>query len=195
MLETLLILDFGSQYTQLIARRIRELNVYCEIHPFNKIPPINEHIKGIILSGSPYSVRNEDRLEFDLNAFRGTLPILGICYGAQYIADTLGGNVERSSIREYGRSHLQMQSESRLLKNIPNMSQVWMSHGDTITSIPEGFSLTAGTEDIPVAAFENETDKLYAIQFHPEVTHSDDGATLLSNFVIDINIVLDLFLE
>ena len=186
MLETLLILDFGSQYTQLIARRIRELNVYCEIHPFNKIPPINEHIKGIILSGSPYSVRNEDRLEFELNTYRGNIPILGICYGAQYIADTLGGNVERSSIREYGRSHLQMQSESRLLKNIPNMSQVWMSHGDTITSIPEGFSLTAGTEDIPVAAFENETDKLYAIQFHPEVTHSDDGATLLSNFVIDI---------
>ena len=186
MLETLLILDFGSQYTQLIARRIRELNVYCEIHPFNKIPPITEHIKGIILSGSPYSVRNEDRLEFDLNTYRGNIPILGICYGAQYIADTLGGNVERSSIREYGRSHIQMQSESRLLKNIPDMSQVWMSHGDTITSIPEGFSLTAGTEDIPVAAFENETDKLYAIQFHPEVTHSVDGSTLLSNFVIEI---------
>jgi GMP synthase (glutamine-hydrolysing) len=186
MLETLLILDFGSQYTQLIARRIRELNVYCEIHPFNKIPPIDEHIKGIILSGSPYSVRNEDRLEFDLYKFRGTLPILGICYGAQYIADTLGGNVERSSIREYGRSHLHMQRESRLLKNIPDMSQVWMSHGDTITSIPSGFSITAGTEDIPVAAFENESDKLYAIQFHPEVTHSVDGATLLSNFVNDI---------
>ena len=186
MQDTLLILDFGSQYTQLIARRIRELQVYCEIHPFNNIPPIGDHIKGIILSGSPYSVRNEDRLEFDLSAYLGNTPILGICYGAQYIADALGGKVERSSIREYGRSYLHVLNESRLLKNIPHLSQVWMSHGDTITSIPKGYTISAGTEDIPVAAFESETNRVYAIQFHPEVTHSVDGSKLLSNFVIDI---------
>ena len=181
-----MILDFGSQYTQLIARRIRELNIYCEIHPFNRIPELSGHIKGVILSGSPYSVREAGRPDVDLSVFKGHFPVLGVCYGAQYIAETLGGNVDRSNSREYGRSHLKHLKESRLLRRIPERSQVWMSHGDTITSIPPSFVLTAATDDIGVAAFENESEKVFAIQFHPEVTHSADGKTLLANFVFDI---------
>lgn len=181
-----MILDFGSQYTQLIARRIRELNIYCEIHPFNHIPELSSQIKGVILSGSPYSVREAGRPNIDINHFKGRFPILGVCYGAQYIADIYGGSVDRSNSREYGRSHLKPLKESRLLRRIPERSQVWMSHGDTITSIPPSFALTASTDDIGIAAFENDSEKVFAIQFHPEVTHSTDGKTLLANFVFDI---------
>lgn len=186
MQESILILDFGSQYTQLIARRIRELNVYCEIHPFNKVPEISKDVKGVVLSGSPFSVKEENRPEIDLASLFDGLPILAICYGAQYIAETQGGKVERSDKREYGRSNLQPIKKSRLLNNISEGSQVWMSHGDTIQSIPEGFTLTASTGDIPIAAFESESKKTFAIQFHPEVTHSEEGAILISNFVIEI---------
>jgi GMP synthase (glutamine-hydrolysing) len=182
MQETILILDFGSQYTQLIARRIRELNVYCEIHPYNHFPKPNSSVKGIILSGSPHSVKEIDAPEIDLTQFIGKLPILGVCYGAQYIADRFGGEVLRSQIREYGRSHLQTKSASRLLNGMPDNSQIWMSHGDSINSVPEGYVISAATEDIPVAAFENESQQVYAIQFHPEVTHSTDGKVLLAEF-------------
>lgn len=186
MQETILILDFGSQYTQLIARRIRELNVYCEIHPYNHFPKPNSSVKGVILSGSPHSVKEIDAPEIDLTQFIGKLPILGVCYGAQYIADRFGGEVLRSQIREYGRSHLQTKSASRLLRGMPDNSQIWMSHGDSINSVPEGYTISAATEDIPVAAFENESQQVYAIQFHPEVTHSTDGKVLLQNFVCNI---------
>lgn len=186
MQETILILDFGSQYTQLIARRIRELNVYCEIHPYNHFPKPNSSVKGIILSGSPHSVKEIDAPEIDLTQFIGKLPILGVCYGAQYIADRFGGEVLRSQIREYGRSHLQTKSASRLLTGMPDNSQIWMSHGDSINSVPEGYIISAATEDIPVAAFENESQQVYGIQFHPEVTHSTDGKVLLQNFVCNI---------
>lgn len=186
MQETILILDFGSQYTQLIARRIRELNVYCEIHPYNHFPKPNSSVKGVILSGSPHSVKEIDAPEIDLTQFIGKLPILGVCYGAQYIADRFGGEVLRSQIREYGRSHLQTKSASRLLSGMPDNSQIWMSHGDSINSVPEGYVISAATEDIPVAAFENESQQVYAIQFHPEVTHSTDGKVLLQNFVCNI---------
>jgi len=186
MQETILILDFGSQYTQLIARRVRELNVYCEIHPYNKMPAITSEIRGIILSGSPHSVKEENPPGFDLKKWLGKIPILGICYGAQYIAENLGGHVARSDKREYGRSFLLPSKKSRLLHHIPSQSQVWMSHGDTILSVPDGFQITAGTEDIPVAAFENESLSVYGIQFHPEVTHSSDGSTLIGNFISGI---------
>jgi GMP synthase (glutamine-hydrolysing) len=186
MQETILIFDFGSQYTQLIARRVRELNVYCEIHPYNHLPKISSDVKGIILSGSPYSVKEAGRPNIDLKQIANGNPILGVCYGAQYIAETLGGEVQRSNTREYGRSLLKPLRESRLLRRIPDNSQIWMSHGDTISSIPPSYALTAATEDIGVAAFENESDKIFAIQFHPEVTHSTDGKTLLANFVYDI---------
>jgi GMP synthase (glutamine-hydrolysing) len=186
MQETILILDFGSQYTQLIARRIRELNVYCEIHPYNHVPIIGEEVKGIILSGSPFSVNDIDSPEINLADIIGKIPLLGVCYGAQYLAARYGGTVGRSNTREYGRSILRPLKESRLLKSIPETSQVWMSHGDTITKIPDSFTLTASTEDIAVAAFEDNSRSVFAIQFHPEVTHSSDGKTLLANFVIDI---------
>lgn len=186
MQESILILDFGSQYTQLIARRIRELNVYCEIHPYNHFPTPNSTVKGIILSGSPHSVKEADAPEIDLSPFLGKLPILGVCYGAQYIADRFGGEVLRSQIREYGRSHLQTRTASRLLDGIPENSQIWMSHGDSIQTVPEGYTISAATEDIPVAAFENESQNVYAIQFHPEVTHSTDGKILLHNFICKI---------
>lgn len=186
MEERILILDFGSQYTQLIARRIRELNVYCEIHPFNNFPSPDKQVKGIILSGSPHSVLEDKAPGFDLNLWMGKLPILGVCYGAQYMAHFLGGNVVRSMVREYGRSYLHPFTQSKLLHEIPMHSQVWMSHGDSILKVPETFTVTAGTEDIPVAAFENVEKKAYGIQFHPEVTHSADGQKLLSNFVFDI---------
>lgn len=184
--ERILILDFGSQYTQLIARRIREINVYCEIHPFNNFPLPDKHVKGIILSGSPHSVLEANAPQFDLKAWMGKLPILGVCYGAQYMAHLLGGHVVRSQVREYGRSYLHPIAQSKLLREIPMHSQVWMSHGDSILKVPDSFIVTAGTEDIPVAAFEHPHDQAYGIQFHPEVTHSTDGLKLLSNFVFDI---------
>lgn len=186
MQETILIIDFGSQYTQLIARRVRELQVYCEIHPFNHLPEINSSVKGVILSGSPHSVKEADAPEIDLDLFFGKIPVLGVCYGAQYIAERRGGKVLRSDKREYGRSYLHPVHKSQLLSRIPEKSQVWMSHGDSIATIPQGYVLTSQTEDIPVAAFEQPELRVYGIQFHPEVSHSIDGLQLLKNFVLDI---------
>ncbi len=187
MQQTILILDFGSQYTQLIARRVRELNVYCEIHPFNKIPELGEHIKGVILSGSPFSVRQPDALIPDLSNIKGKLPLLGVCYGAQHLAYVYGGNVEASNSREYGRSHLSFSDGTNsLMKGVPQTSQVWMSHADTITELPTGAKLIGSTKDVEVAAYQFEGEETYGIQFHPEVTHSLDGLTLVRNFVVGI---------
>ena len=186
MQEMILILDVGSQYTQLIARRIRELNVYCEIHPFNKIPPLSSNIKGVIISGSPHSVNENDAPYIDLESIFAKVPLLGVCYGAQLMAFQLGGGVKRSNSREYGRSFLLPTHKSKLLNHIPTNSQIWMSHGDTIAEIPKEFIITAKTDDIPVAAFEHRTLPVYGIQFHPEVTHSVDGSKLLENFIKDI---------
>lgn len=190
MHEKILILDFGSQYTQLIARRVRELNIYSEIVPYNKIPTIDDSIKAVILSGSPFSVTDPKALQVDLSALIGKKPVLGICYGAQYIAHKLGGKVERSEKREYGKANLGKVKKDPFLKGISKGSQVWMSHGDTIMNLPEGFKVLAGTESIPVAAFKAKKktyeQPLYCIQFHPEVTHSIDGKRLLKNFLVDI---------
>jgi GMP synthase (glutamine-hydrolysing) len=187
MLEKIIILDFGSQYTQLIARRVRELNVYCEIHPFNNIPEISSEVKGIIFSGSPYSVRQEDAPQIDLKRFHKKYPVLGVCYGAQYMAQHMGGEVQPSSTREYGRANLNfIATDNKLFKNIGHDSQVWMSHGDTITKIPENFELIASTDSVKVAAYQIKDSETYAIQFHPEVTHSTDGKQLLENFLVDI---------
>ena len=187
MLEKIIILDFGSQYTQLIARRVRELNVYCEIHPFNKIPELTADIKGIIFSGSPYSVRQDDAPQIALEKFHNNFPVLAVCYGAQYIAQHSGGEVQRSSTREYGRSNLTFVADNnKLLKNISTGSQVWMSHGDTITKVPDNFELIASTDSVKVAAYQIKDSQTYAIQFHPEVTHSSDGKQLLENFLVDI---------
>lgn len=187
MKETILILDFGSQYTQLIARRVRELNVYCEIHPYNKIPEITEDIKGVILSGSPYSVRDKDAPVPDLSNIRGKLPLLGVCYGAQFLAQNDGGEVMPSKIREYGRANLGYIDRScSLMKSISDGSQVWMSHGDTILKLPGNFKIITGTNNIDVAGFKVEGEETYGIQFHPEVYHSKEGTQLLKNFVVDI---------
>lgn len=187
MQETILILDFGSQYTQLIARRVRELNVYCEIHPFNNPPEITEDVKGVILSGSPYSTLQEDAPQFDLSGIKGHLPLLGVCYGAQYMALTSGGTVAPSEIREYGRANLsEVVSASPLFKEVPVGSQVWMSHGDTITQLPEEFDVIASTHDVRVAGYKVRGEDTYGIQFHPEVYHSTDGKTLLQNFLYDV---------
>lgn len=187
MAEQILILDFGSQYTQLIARRVRELNVYCEIHPFNNIPPITDDIKGVILSGSPCSVRDAGSPDLDLSQFRGKLPLLGVCYGAQLMAQKFGGNVLPSEIREYGRAklnHVDMHSD--LMKEINLDSQVWMSHGDTISDLPADFDIIASTPSVKVAAYKIRNEETYGIQFHPEVTHSTEGKELLRNFVVHI---------
>ncbi len=187
MHETIIILDFGSQYTQLIARRIRELNIYCEIHPYNKIPDPAPTIKGVILSGSPYSVRDENSPAPDLSALRGKLPLLGICYGAQYLAKISGGSVEASSMREYGRAHLDtMDLNNPLLQGLNQGSQVWMSHGDSILQWPSNFKIIASTATIPVAAFAIDNEPTWGIQFHPEVYHSTEGHKLLENFVVNI---------
>jgi GMP synthase (glutamine-hydrolysing) len=188
MRETILILDFGSQYTQLIARRIRELNVYCEIHPYHHIPQLGSALKGIILSGSPFSVHDPEAPQIDLSPYRGRVPILGVCYGAQYLAHTQGGGeVRRSNTREYGRANLKyMDHASPLLHHMHEGSQVWMSHGDTIYCIPEGARLVASTHDVEVAGFQFDTEPTYGIQFHPEVYHSTEGTILLKNFVVDI---------
>jgi len=186
----ILILDFGSQYTQLIARRIRELNVYCEIHPYNKIPDYTDQIKGLILSGSPFSSVEPEAPQFDFQQFMGKVPILGICYGAQYIAKQLGGKVERSEKREYGKAMLSSFHQKDALTDQMNQpSQVWMSHGDTITQLPEQGTLLASTNAIEIAAFKlnGAIEKpVYGIQFHPEVTHSIEGKKLLKNFVKNI---------
>ncbi len=191
MTEKVLILDFGSQYTQLIARRVRELNIYCEIFPFNRFPEPDASVKAVILSGSPFSVTDENALHIDLNRLVGKLPVLGVCYGAQYIAQQYGGSVQRSLKREYGKAHLsRIYQADPFLKNIPQGDQVWMSHGDTITQIPPQFELLASTESIEVAAFRSKpqafAQPVYCIQFHPEVTHSLSGKQLLRNFLYDI---------
>jgi GMP synthase (glutamine-hydrolysing) len=186
MPEQILILDFGSQYTQLIARRVRELNVYCEIHPYNHIPAITPAIKGVILSGSPCSVRDKDAPDIDIEKF-GSIPVLGVCYGAQLIAHKSGGTVLPSQIREYGRARLTMvDHHSELLKEISFDSQVWMSHADTIASIPDSFDIIASTPSVKVAAYKVKAQNIYGIQFHPEVTHTTEGKNLLRNFVVHI---------
>lgn len=185
MLEKVLILDFGSQYTQLIARRVRELNVYCEIHPFSNFPDPDDSVKGIILSGSPCSVLEAGAPDINTDKLQGK-PILGVCYGAQLMAHKEGGTVARSAHREYGRSAISVKGQNELFQGIDNDSQVWMSHGDTITNLPEHFSVIAHTSDIPVAAFKVEGKPIYGIQFHPEVTHSVQGKELLHNFVVTI---------
>lgn len=185
-------MDFGSQYTQLIARRIRELNIYSEIVPFNKVPPLDDTIKGVILSGSPFSVADENALHVDLSTLIGKKPVLGICYGAQYIANTYGGKVQRSEKREYGKARLKevYRDDDPLFEGIDPGSQVWMSHGDTIMEIPDQFELLADTDSIYVAAYRSKKDAfeapVYCLQFHPEVTHSLDGAALLRNFAMNI---------
>ncbi len=187
MQETILILDFGSQYTQLIARRVRELNVYCEIHPFNKIPEIGPSIKGVVLSGSPFSVRDSNAPNPDLSGIRGKLPLLAVCYGAQFLAHTLGGEVMPSENREYGRANLGfIDRSSPLLAGMSQGSQVWMSHGDTILRKPENFNVIASTTDVAIAGFQVAHEQTWGIQFHPEVYHTTEGATLLRNFVVDI---------
>ena len=186
-MERILILDFGSQYTMLIARRIREMNVYCDIVPFNKIPAITPDIKGIILSGSPSSVRAENAPQPDLGGVPAGLPILGICYGAQWLAWSNGGNVTSSGSREYGRAILTVKdSADPLLKDIPASSQVWMSHGDTITSLPAEFKVIASTEAVCNAAFRVEGKPIWGIQFHAEVHHSEFGKQILRNYVLGI---------
>lgn len=187
MPDKIIILDFGSQYTQLIARRVRELHVYCEIHPFNHLPEWDAQVKGVILSGSPYSVRQADAPQIDLSALQERYPVLGVCYGAQYMAQQAGGEVSPSSIREYGRANLTgINSDNVLLRGIPESSQVWMSHADTIAAVPDNFEIIASTATVRIAAYQIKGTRTYGIQFHPEVTHSTDGTTLLHNFVVGI---------
>jgi GMP synthase (glutamine-hydrolysing) len=191
MTEKILILDFGSQYTQLIARAVREANVYCEISPFSKPIQYSAGLKGIILSGSPYSVNDKDAPEVDVASIIKKVPVLGVCYGAQLTAKQFGGKVEKSNKREYGRAVLHIETkEDRLLENLVPASQVWMSHGDTILKLPKEFELLATTDSIPVAAFkhitDNDTQPLYGLQFHPEVYHSIEGKKILKNFLVNI---------
>lgn len=187
MHEKILILDFGSQYTQLIARRIRELNIYSEIHPWNKAPELDAQTKGVILSGSPFSVKDPQSPVPDVDRYRGKVPVLGICFGAQFIAENNGGTVAPSKIREYGRAHLaHIVPDSQLMAGMTEGSQVWMSHGDTIEAIGEDFRLICSTDDVTYAGYEAKNESLYGIQFHPEVYHSSEGAILLKNFVVDI---------
>ena len=187
MQEKIIILDFGSQTTQLIGRRIRELDTYCEILPYNKFPYGDESVKGVVLSGSPFSVYNEDAFKTDLSGIIGKYPVLGICYGAQYIAHSYGGEVRSAGTREYGRAHLcSFDKENPLFAGISDNSQVWMSHGDTITSIPDSFRTIASTEDVKIAAYQIENEKVWGVQFHPEVYHTLEGTRLLCNFVENI---------
>ncbi|NPA68243.1 MAG: glutamine-hydrolyzing GMP synthase [Chlorobi bacterium] len=187
MQNKILILDFGSQYTQLIARKIRELNVYCEIYPYNNRPEITNEIKGVILSGSPFSVRDPEAPLPDLSDIKGKLPLLGICYGAQYLAHYYGGEVAPSEHREYGRAELNIINNScKLFEGIKNNSQVWMSHADTIIKLPEDYKITASTNNIKTAAYKIENEETYGLQFHPEVYHSVYGKDILKNFVSGI---------
>ncbi|MNS21345.1 glutamine-hydrolyzing GMP synthase [Edaphocola aurantiacus] len=188
MTEKILILDFGSQYTQLIARAIRELNVYCEIVPCLKPIEITPDIKGIILSGSPFSVNDPNAPKPDISQWSNQVPVLGVCYGAQLIAQQNGGLVAKSNSREYGRAHLVMENQECFLSNISEGSQVWMSHSDSIKELPEGFTLLAKTNSIPVAAYrvDKYAQPVYGIQFHPEVTHSTEGRKMIKNFVVDV---------
>jgi len=187
MQEQILILDFGSQFTQLIARRLRELNVYCEIHPYTKVPKITPDIKGVILSGSPHSVREENPPQPDLSEIKGKLPLLGVCFGAQYLAHFYGGEVGKSNSREYGRAHLEIKDKtSKIFKDIKDDSVVWMSHADTILKIPENYKITASTHDVKIAAYDIIGEETSCIQFHPEVYHTEEGAKILKNFVYGV---------
>jgi GMP synthase (glutamine-hydrolysing) len=186
MLEKIIILDFGSQYTQLIARRVRELNVFCEIHPYNNIPKDLSDVKGVIYSGSPFSVREQDSPRLDHVQFK-EFPLLGVCYGAQLMAQTDGGIVEASNTREYGRANLsEIDSANDLMQGVSLNSQVWMSHGDTITNLPLAFEIIASTESVKVAAYKVKDENRYGIQFHPEVTHTTEGLQIIKNFVVHI---------
>ncbi|MBK9638101.1 MAG: glutamine-hydrolyzing GMP synthase [Bacteroidetes bacterium] len=187
MHESILIIDFGSQFTQLIARRVRELNVYCEIHPYNHLPEIHEGIKGIILSGGPASVREENAPSVDTKSLRGRFPVLGDCYGAQLMALQGGGKVKASNTREYGRAQLTVQQSGDVfLEDVKDESQVWMSHSDSITDVPEDFKIIASTLDVKVAAYHIQGESTYGLQFHPEVVHSAEGKNLLKNFVYKV---------
>ena len=192
-MQKIIILDFGSQTTQLIGRRVRELDTFCEIMPYNKFPVGDDSVIGVILSGSPYSVHDPEAFKVDLSQFVGRVPVLGICYGAQFISHTLGGKVEKADSREYGRANLQtVDTTNPLFRGFDQNSQVWMSHGDTITAIPDGFEVIGSTADVTNAAFTNtqhptsNTPGVWAVQFHPEVFHTLQGKTLLKNFVVDI---------
>jgi GMP synthase (glutamine-hydrolysing) len=201
MTEQILIIDFGSQFTQLIARRVRELNVYCEIHPFSNVPEITENIKGVILSGSPCSVRDEDSPRIDFKNIKGKVPLLGVCYGAQLLAQEFGGEVKPSSTREYGRAIVSSHEESNVLFNdVPANSQVWMSHGDSISTLPNNSRIIASTDSVKIAGFEFENEQTFGIQFHPEVTHSTNGKEIISNFIVQVckcsqNWTSDSFIE
>mgnify|MGYP000806114237 FL=1 len=187
MQQKIIILDFGSQTTQLIGRRVRELDTFCEILPYNKFPKEDPSVVGVILSGSPFSVYDKEAFKIDLDEIRGKYPILGICYGAQFMSYTLGGNVEPAGTREYGRANLaSFDKENPLFKGFEEHSQVWMSHGDTITKLPEGFKVIASTDKVVNAAYQAEGEPLWGVQFHPEVFHSVQGTLLLKNFVVDI---------
>ena len=184
MHQKIIILDFGSQYTQLIARRIRELNVYCEIHPWNKVPKIGEDIMGVILSGSPFSVLDEASPRPDLSAIKGKLPLLGVCFGAQYLAQNHGGEVLPSSIREYGRAILsKVDNQYPISNGLTVNSQVWMSHGDTIKKVPSNYTIFASTPEVDVAGYMVEGEETYGVQFHPEVYHSSEGKILIKNLI------------
>ncbi len=191
MHDHIFIIDFGSQYTQLIARRIRELNIYCEIHPYNRIPDLQKDTKGIILSGSPYSVHEEHSPRIPLESLYNRVPVLGICYGAQLIAETFSGTVARASKREYGKAIMHSVAENnRLFNQVSASSQVWMSHADSVASLPPAFEVIARTDSIPIAGFQNSNGQfpnpVFGIQFHPEVTHSVEGKQILKNFALDI---------
>ena len=186
-MQKIIILDFGSQTTQLIGRRVRELDTFCEILPYNKYPKDDADVIGVILSGSPYSVHDPEAFKVDLSQFVGKVPVLGICYGAQFISHTLGGKVEQADSREYGRANLQtVDTTNPLFKGFDQHSQVWMSHGDTITAIPSDFQVIGSTADVTNAAFASTKQPIWAVQFHPEVYHSLQGTQLLKNFVVDI---------
>ena len=186
-MDTIIILDFGSQYTQLIARKVRELDTYCEIHPYNKLPELTDDVKGVIFSGSPYSCNAADAPVPDLAAVKGKLPLLAICYGAQYLAKWGGGRVQQSKIREYGRANLQyIDRDCPLMRGVSDGSQVWMSHGDTIECIPDNYRCICSTANVKYAVYKIDGEETYAIQFHPEVHHSVDGLAILRNFVVDI---------
>ena len=187
MQQKIIILDFGSQTTQLIGRRVRELDTFCEILPYNKFPQDDDSVIGVILSGSPYSVHDPEAFKVDLSQFVGRIPVLGICYGAQFISYSNGGKVEKADSREYGRANLQfIDKQNQLFKGFDDNSQVWMSHGDTITAIPKGYECIASTANVKYAAYASATQPVWAVQFHPEVFHSVQGTQLLRNFVVDI---------
>ena len=189
MTEKIIILDFGSQYTQLIARAVREANVYCEILPFSKNIKFDDTVKGVILSGSPFSVNDAKAPQVDIKRLTEHTPVLGVCYGAQLTAQQFGGTVDKSSKREYGRAVLHIEKEDALLKNLTPASQVWMSHSDSIARLPQHFEVLAVTDSIPVAAFKSNdavANPLYGLQFHPEVYHSIEGKKILHNFLVNI---------